>query len=133
MAVITWTALGYTTKQDGHVQVRLIIDRIPARARRIIDVVLYVIGTITIIYLINAMKDMLGFYHQRGQVGLEMRIRIFWVYLLCYIGGGIMLISFVLKLWQSILIALQIIDPPTPPDDDEPLSSASRSDGAGWK
>ncbi len=118
MAGITWTALGYTAKEEGHVQVRLVTDRLPPQARKVMDVILYAVGTATIIFLVIAMRERLQFFGDRGQVGNEIRIQIYWIYLACFAGSVVLLLGFIMKLWESVLIALGVIEPPPPADDD---------------
>ncbi len=102
MAGITWMALGYTAKENGHVQVRIIIDRLPMKVQRIIGVFLYAAACATILFLVVAMWGRVMYYVDRGQVGMENPIHIYWVYGVVFLGGCVLLLAFVLKFWLII-------------------------------
>jgi len=99
MAGITWMALAYAAKENGHVQVRIIIDRLPMKVQRIIGLFLYAAACATILFLVVAMWGRLTYYVDRGQVGMENPISIYWIYAVVFLGGCVLLLAFILKLW----------------------------------
>jgi TRAP-type C4-dicarboxylate transport system permease small subunit len=53
LVFITFLGLGYTFKEEGHIQVKIIVQLIPPRSRTSLRLIWYLIGTIyTIILLI---------------------------------------------------------------------------------
>ncbi len=102
MAALSWMALSYTLKENGHIQVRILIDRLPARILQVLNVILYLVGVGFMIFLVYAMWDRLHWFIERGQRGMEIRVPIWWLYSVVFTGACLFLLQFVAGLWRSL-------------------------------
>lgn len=102
MAALSWMALSYTLKENGHIQVRVLLDRLSPRTLQVLNVALYVVGVGFMIYLVVAMWDRLHWFIDRGQVGNELKVPVWWLYSVVFTGACLFLLQFVAGLWRSL-------------------------------
>ncbi len=116
MAGLSWMALSYTLKENGHIQVRILIDRLPARVLQVLNVFLYLVGVGFMIFLVGAMWDRLHWFIDRGQRGMEIHVPVWWLYSVVFTGACLFLLQFVAGLWRSLSGLLT----GTPPESNTP-------------
>jgi TRAP-type C4-dicarboxylate transport system permease small subunit len=117
MAALSWMALSYTLKEDGHIQVRILIDRLPARVRQVLQVVLYMVGVGFMIFLVDAMWDRLHWFIERGQLGMELKVPIWWLYSVVFTGACLFLLQWVVGLWRALAALITGASPESNPPD----------------
>ncbi len=107
MAALSWMALSYTLKENGHIQVRILIDRLSARNQQVLNIFLYLVGVGFMIFLVDAMWDRLHWFIDRGQRGMEIKVPIWWLYSLALTGACLFLLQFVVGLWRALAVMIK--------------------------
>lgn len=129
MAALSWMALSYTLRENGHIQVRILIDRLPARVLQVLNVVLYLVGVGFMVFLVDAMWDRLHWLIDRGQRGMEIHVPVWWLYTVVLAGACLFLLQFVAGLWRSLSDLITGVplktDLPEDPITGTPLKSSS--------
>jgi TRAP-type C4-dicarboxylate transport system permease small subunit len=103
MAAIAWLALSYTMKTDGHIQVRILVDRFPARVKRLLAVVLAALAVALLAFLVVSMWQRLMFIVDRGVQGVEVKVSFAGIYGIVFVGAVLLLLQTLAKLWHSIV------------------------------
>lgn len=103
MAAIAWLALSYTMKTDGHIQVRILVDRLPSKARRVLAVILALMGVALLGFLVYSMWGRLMFIIRQGVTGVEVKVSLASIYSIVFVGAILLLLEVVAKLWYSLV------------------------------
>ena len=95
---MTFIAAAYAVGKKAHIGVTALLDRLPPKANYWIQLLLYILGTLfsaTIFwYSIQIMKTQASY----GQLSPSMRLPMQYAYLGMAVGGGFMVLHFVLQI-----------------------------------
>lgn len=103
MAAISWLALSYAMKTDGHIQVRILVDRLPAKVRRVLAVILALMGVALLAFIVRSMWGRLIFTLQKGVTGVEVKVSVAIIYSVVFVGAVLLLLEVLIKLWYSLV------------------------------
>lgn len=98
MAGMGWLALSYALRVDGHIEVRVLADRLPQRAQRPLSVVLSAVAFGFMLLLLRAMFDRFDYFLGTGTRGVETGYPTWWVYAVVLAGAGLFTLQFLVRL-----------------------------------
>ncbi|QBI20427.1 TRAP transporter small permease [Egibacter rhizosphaerae] len=102
MAAIGWLALSYTLRCDGHIQVRILADRLPPRARHGLSVVISTLALGFMAVLVWAMFDRWEYFRDTGQTGVETGYPTWWLYTVVLTGAALFALQFAVRLIDDV-------------------------------
>lgn len=98
MAGMGWLALSYALRVDGHIEVRVLADRLPQRVQRLLSVGLSAVAFAFMLLLLRAMFDRFTYFLRTGTQGVETGYPTWWVYAVVLLGAGLFTLQFLVRL-----------------------------------
>ena len=104
MAGLGWLALSHTLRHEGHIQVRIVADRLPESAQRVLAIVTSSVALAFMAALVWAMVDRWQFFRETGQRGVETGYPTWWLYTVVLVGAALFTLQFLARLVDDVAL-----------------------------
>lgn len=100
MIWVVFLAAGLALKEDAHISIRVLVDRLRGRTRLWLNLVAQIL---LLAFLVLLMIETIAVLpYQRAQIILSMGISIFWFYLAIPVGCSIMILFLLPKMHEKV-------------------------------
>lgn len=100
MIWVVFLAAGLALKEDAHINIRVLVDRLRGRTRLWLNLVAQIL---LLAFLVLLMIETIAVLpYQRAQIILSMGISIFWFYLAIPVGCSIMILFLLPKMHEKV-------------------------------
>lgn len=100
MIWVVFLAAGLALKEDAHINIRVLVDRLRGRTRLWLNLVAQIL---LLAFLVLLMVETIAVLpYQRVQIILSMGISIFWFYLAIPVGCSIMILFLLPKMYEKV-------------------------------
>ena len=100
MVWVVFLAAGLALKEDAHISIRILVDKLPGRTRSCVNLGAQILLLVFLVLLLIETVAVLPY--QRLQIILSMGISIFWFYLAIPVGCSIMILFLLPKMHQKL-------------------------------
>ncbi|MEA1964423.1 MAG: TRAP transporter small permease [Candidatus Aerophobetes bacterium] len=100
MVWVVFLAAGLALKEDTHISIRVLVDKLPGRARSSFNLAAQIL---LLVFLVLLMIESIAVLpYQRMQIILSMGVSVVWFYLAIPVGCSIMILFLFPKMYEKI-------------------------------
>ena len=100
MVWVVFLAAGLALKEDAHINIKILVDRLPQRARSYFNLAAQILLLIFLVLLI--IESIAVLPYQWRQIILSMGVSVFWFYLAIPVGSSIMVLFLLPKMYEKV-------------------------------
>ncbi len=97
-------------RENYHFRMEILVDRFRGRSRAALDLAAHLLLAVFLVFLIVQGIEALSF--QFEQIIPTLNISMFWFYLALPVGGGLMFLNLLPKIWENVQIVSGRCEPP---------------------
>ncbi|WP_313238351.1 TRAP transporter small permease [Sporosarcina ureae] len=96
---ITWISMSYTIRKNDHIKITLLVDRLPVNVQKVVQVIVILLWSVFAIVMAIVGTQVVQTLKLMGQKTSTLGLPMWVVYLIIPIGGMLMLIRLVQRLY----------------------------------